>query len=112
MELRKLVLSPKKVKSNCFIHCDGFKNDGKLYNFTDMSWETVRKASVIRNDVTETINSMSYENFSYHKNCYCSYTHPKTLKSIARKLLEESSLPESSSANTDVCTPLPRTSSR
>ena len=50
MELRKLVLSPKKVKSNCFIHCDGFKNDEKLYNFTDISWETVRKASVIRND--------------------------------------------------------------
>ena len=114
MELRKLVLSPKKVKSNCFIHCDGFKNDEKLSNCTDISWETVRKASVIRNDavVTETINSMSYENFSYYKNCYCSYTHPKTLKSIARKLLEESSLPESSSANTDVCTPLPRTSSR
>ena len=60
MELRKLVLSPKKVKSNCFNHCDGFKNDWKLYNFIDISWETVRKASVIRNDVTETINSMSY----------------------------------------------------
>ena len=85
-----------------------------MYNFTDISWETVRKASVIRNDaaVTETINSRSYENFSYHKNCYCSYTHPKTLKSIEQKLLEESSQPESSSANTDVCTPLPRTSSR
>ena len=84
MELRKLVLSPKKVKSNCFIHCDGFKNDEKLYNFTDISWETVRKASVIRNDaaVTETINSRSYENFRDHKNCCCSYTHPKTIKSI------------------------------
>ena len=59
MELRKLDLSPKKVKSNCFTHCDGFKNDEKLYNFTDISWKTVQKASVIRNDaaaVTKTIN--------------------------------------------------------
>ena len=78
------------------------------------SWGTVQKTSVIRNDaaVTKTINSKSYENFGYHQNCYCSYKHPKSLKSIERKLLEESSLPESSSANTDVCTPLPRTSSR
>ena len=58
MELRKLVLSPKKVKSNCFIYCDGFKNDEKLYNFTDES-TTVAHPTIkyLMEGITNTLNN-------------------------------------------------------
>ena len=84
--MEKLVNSTKKVKSSCLIHRDGFGSVEKLVNFYEHSWEIVKRQDY---EITEIINSNLFHNYFYHKSCYCTYTHSKTLKSIETKCMDK-----------------------
>ena len=96
------------LNSTCLCHVFG-NEKGAVMRFTEKSWSTLVQAARVRQDglwetlVSEGIDSDSEPQGTYHRRCYQSYTHKKTLKGIAASRKASNAVANSSDSDGAAC---------